>query len=336
MCVFLCCLHATQRADAQRRTFAAAGFALALLCSFRFSLAPFMAVTLACLAWPNRAQWSKYVLLGATFLVFMVPDFIYNFVRTGSPLRPATATAYYLNGNNSLDGNIPDGLLGLVFSGNHGVVFYAAPVLLALLLPLAWRGLPRIQQRLIVATMAGSVLYLLLIAKMVNWGAFGWGPRYLLPVLPIWFVAAAPGFIVLKDRLPHVAAALVIVAAASNLPAATVNWDAVVAEFPNADAPDTRAPYAIEGIWAGFRQGLRGQPLSFVKTDPRQLQNAARRFPDVWTARLIEKSATGRMTGFAIVLVLLGGMGIALHRIVRGEKVVKGFEAVQREAAVRS
>lgn len=320
MCVFLYALNATQqREQAGTRTFAVAGFALALLCSFRFSLAPFMAVTLACMAWPDRARWRGYVVLGVSFMVGMLPDFVYNFVRTGSPLRPATATAYYLNGNNSLDGSIPDGLLGLLFSGNHGIVFYAAPLLLALLLPFAWRGLPRVQQRLIVATLAGSVLYLLLIAKMAHWGAFGWGPRYLLPVLPIWFVAAAPGFIVLKRRLPQVATALVIVAAASNLPAATVNWNAVVAEFPNADVPDTRTPYAIEGIWAGLAQGLQGRPLAFAKTDPQQVQDAARRFPDVWTARLIEKSRAGRIAGLAIVLMLLGGMGVALLRIARGD-----------------
>ena len=171
--------------------------------------------------------------------------------------------------------------------------------------------------------MAGSVLYLLLIAKMVNWGAFGWGPRYLLPVLPIWFVAAAPGFIVIKNRLPHVAAALVIIAAAWNLPAATVNWNAVVAEFPNADIPDARGFYSIDGIWTGFWQGLHGQPLNFAKTGPGQLDNAARRFPDVWTARLIEKSASGRMAGIAIVLLMLGGMGIAVRGILRGEK--RGF-----------
>ncbi|WP_174362422.1 hypothetical protein [uncultured Caballeronia sp.] len=317
MCVFLYCLHETQRVDATQRIFAATGLALALLCSFRFSLVPFMAVTLACLAWPDRARWSKYVVLGATFLACMLPDFIYNFVRTGSLLRPATATAFYLNGNNSLAGNIPAGLLGLFFSGNHGVVFYAPPLLLALLLPIAWRGLARPQQKFIAATMAGSVLYLLLIAKMVNWGAFGWGPRYLLPVLPIWFIAAAPGFMVIKSRLPHVATALVIIAAAWNLPAATVNWNTVVAEFPNADIPEARGFYSIDGIWTGFWQGLRGQPLNFAKTEPGQLDNAARRFPDIWTARLIEKSATARMAGIAIVLILLGGMSFAARGILR-------------------
>ncbi|HZZ11988.1 MAG TPA: hypothetical protein VFE79_14970 [Paraburkholderia sp.] len=334
MCVFLYFLSATQRANASVRTFAAAGFALALLCSFRYSLAPFMGIALAVLAWRNRSEWRKYGVLGATLCVAMLPTFLYNFVRTGSPFRPATATAYYLNGNNSLDGHIPSGLMGLFFSGNHSLLLYAPPVLLIALLPFAWRRLPAAQRTLIVATMAGALLYTLLIAKMANWGAFGWGPRYLLPVLPIWFVAAAPGFMLLRARWPALAAAFVLACLASNVAPATVNWNLVVAEFPQADAPAGATPYALQGIWNGFSKGVQGQTLAFAKTAPQAAPDASRRFPDIWTARLIEKSKAGHVAGVAIVLVLLAGLGFALLRIVRGTPANAAVDAARDDGFV--
>jgi hypothetical protein len=316
MCVFLYYLQAILRADATMRTFAVAGIALALLCSFRYSLAPFMAVTLACVAWPNRGQWSKYFLLGVTFMVCMVPTFVYNWVRTGSPLRPATATDFYLKGNNSLDGNIVDGALGLLYSGNHGLVFYAPTLLLLFALPVVWGSLPVVLRRVIIATTAGSLLYFLLIAKMVNWGTFGWGPRYLLPVLPIWFVAAAPVLMAIRNRLPVVAAAIVVFAIALNIAPVTANWNVVAAEFQGAQDPESAFPYSIEGIWIGLDEGLHGQSIHFATSDPEvTASDAARRFPDIWTARLIETSPKGRIAGLVIALALLCGMAWSLRRM---------------------
>ncbi|RFU47453.1 hypothetical protein [Paraburkholderia sp. DHOC27] len=320
MCVFLYYANATLRVDARASAFAAAGLALALVCSFRYSLAPFMAISLALMAWPRRAQWPKYVLLGATFLVLMVPTFIYNQVRTGSPFRPATATPFYMNGNNSLEGNILHGLPGLFFSGNHGLLLYAPTLLLLLGLPFIWRRLPPTQRSLIAASMVGSVLYILLIAKMVNWGAFGWGPRYLLPILPIWFVAAAPVLVELRKRARYAAAAVIVAAAALNVAPATTNWGVVGAEYPGADVSETATPYAWQGIWDGFGQGIHGQMLHFAKSDPQiSEQDLARRFPDIWTARLIEKSRVGGIAGWSIMFALICGMALSWHRITRGD-----------------
>ncbi len=317
MCIFLYYLQATLRTGATMRTFACAGIALALLCSFRYSLAPFMAVTLAWIAWPNRTQWPKYLVLGLTFLIGMAPTFVYNAVRTGSPLRPATATDFYLKGNNSLDGNIVDGALGLLFSGNHGVVFYAPPLLLILALPFVWRSLPPVLRTVVAATMIGSLLYFVLIAKMVNWGTFGWGPRYLLPVLPVWFIAAAPVLMSLWNRLP---AAVLVVALASiglNIAPVMANWNVVAAEYPGAQDAKSAYPYSIEGIWTGLAQGLRGEAIHFELSDPKAAtEDAARRFPDIWTARLAETSVKGRIAGVAMVVALLCGMMWSLKRML--------------------
>lgn len=319
MCVFLYCLSGAMRHEARIGDFALAGLALALTCWFRYSLAPFMAVTLACLAWQDRARWTGYVALGVTFVIGTMPSFAYNFVRMGTPFKPATAAPEYLAGNNAMNGHIPDGLFGLVFSGNHGLIFYAPMLVLLLALPFVWRRIPQPQRRLIGATLIGSLFYLLLIARMTHWDAFGWGPRYLLPVLPIWFFAAAPVFIALKARFPRAAVVIAIAAFATNVAPATINWHVISSEYPHANTGDTQRPYALEGIWQGLSMGLHGKPLAFGKADSQPAsENAARRFPDLWTARLAERSPMGKAAGYAIALLLIAGIAMTLRRICRG------------------
>jgi hypothetical protein len=153
-------------------------------------------------------------------------------------------------------------------------------------------------------------------------------------VLPIWFVAAAPGFMLLRARWPALAATFVLACLASNVAPATVNWNLVVAEFPQADAPAGATPYALQGIWNGFSKGVQGQTLAFAKTASQAAPDASRRFPDIWTARLIEKSKAGHVAGLAIVLVLLAGLGFALLRIVRGTPANAAVDAARDDGFV--
>lgn len=319
MCAVLYFANAMLRTGATTRTYAAAGVAVALACTLRYSLAPFIAVSFAYLLWHNRPHFLKYLLLATTVLVCMVPTFIYNEVRTGSPLRPATATDFYLRGNNSLDGNILLGLRGLMIDGNHGLLWCAPIMLLILLLPILWRRMPRKQRLLIASMLGGAVLYTVLIAKMVNWGAFGWGPRYLLPCLPIFFLAAVPGFMALKHRMPAVAALVVIVVVALNVAPSLTNWNVVASEFPGAALQNPGEPYFTEGMWIGFWQNIHGQNVVFGATD-RALaaRDNSRRFPDLWTARLLEGPRSMRIAGVAIILALLFGMATTLRIIWRG------------------
>jgi hypothetical protein len=248
----------------------------------------------------------------------MVPTFIYNEVRTGAPWQPATATDFYLRGNNSLDGNILTGLRGLMIDGNHGLLWCAPLMVLVLLLPLRWRHIARRQQLLSVALLIGAALYTVLIAKMVNWGAFGWGPRYLLPCLPIFFLAAVPGFMALKQHMPAAAALVVVVAVGLNVAPSLTNWNVVAAEFPGAALENPAKPYFTEGMWIGFWQNIHGRNVVFGATD-RVLaaQDHSRRFPDLWTARLLEGSRSMRIAGYAIILALLAGMALSWRRIWR-------------------
>jgi hypothetical protein len=316
MCAFLYYTHGLLRPGAGWRAFAAAGCALAITALFRYSIAPALIVALVFLAWRTRGSLRHYAILAATFIICTGPTWLYNAVRTGSPLRPATATDYYLNGGNALHGDMLHGLIGLLAGANRGLIVYSPIVLVCLFLPWVWRRLEGRQRAMIQAMMLGMLLYTLMIAKMNHWGAFGWGPRYLLPCLPIVFLIIGPGLIEISYRSRLFAAAIVVAAIAFNVAPATTNWNVIVSEYPGAEIQDAGAPYVLEGIWTGFFRGLRGEPLIFANSDPQfSEKDDGRKFPDLWTAKLMERSHASRIAGWGIVSMLILGMALAWGRI---------------------
>lgn len=316
MCAFLYYAQGLSRPGASPRTFIAAGLWLAIACTFRYSLAPGLVVAVACLAWRTRGSLPRYVLLGATFAVGMIPTFVYNAVRTGQFLRPATASDYYLKGGNAMDGNILHGLAGLLFSPNRGLLLFCPIVVAVLVLPWVWRNLSSRQRTLIQSMTLGMLIYMVVIAKLNHWGTFGWGPRYLVPCLPVLFLAVGPCLLAIASTSRVAAAVVVIAAVCWNVAPATTNWHVIMAEYPGSDQQDATYPYATEGIWKGFWMGMHGETLMFAGSDPRfAQQDEGRRFPDFWTSRLIERGPSGLVAGWGLTLALLLGMAAALARL---------------------
>ena len=81
----------------QNKTVLFAGGALALAGSFRVSLAPFLVLGFLALLYfaRSKVRWRHVVIFLVVVFVGMIPSFIYNFVRMGSPLRPATTASQY-------------------------------------------------------------------------------------------------------------------------------------------------------------------------------------------------------------------------------------------------
>lgn len=305
------------RGDPSIRTFALTGLALAIACSFHFALFPPLTLLVASLVMPGASRWRGGAALIVVCLLGLVPTFAYNFVRTGSPLHSAVPLDYYVDGFNPYDGSLLNGSLGLLFSGNHGLFMYAPVALLCLGLPVVWRGLASAQRTLIVFTLASAAVYFMSLARAVNWGVFGWGPRELLPVLPFVFFAAAAVLMQIGRRYAGVAIAIGIVVVTINIAPALTNWNIVEDDYPPAANPDAGVPYALSGTWIGLMEGLHGQPLHFAASDPKSVaDDPSRRFPDIWTARLSETSHKGRLAAIAIVVVLLAGLLGSLLRIV--------------------
>ncbi len=119
------------------------------------------------------------VLFGVTLLPFLAWQLFYNRLRTGSPF--ALPVAGYEN--NTLDGPLLRGLVGLLFSPGKSLFLFAPVFLLSLLvLPRMWRRHPSE----IAAVMVLVLLWLGLHSKLGSWyGAWGWGPRHFITVMPL-------------------------------------------------------------------------------------------------------------------------------------------------------
>lgn len=123
----------------------------------------------------------------AVFLIL-----VYNYIRYGSPL----ATGYLPE--ESFSAIWWQGILGLTISPGKGLIWYA-PVLLAL----PWAGIRFFQRHKVLGfyIYALAVGHVLLFGKWFMWhGGDSWGPRFLIPVLPLLMVPLAEGWHILSIR----------------------------------------------------------------------------------------------------------------------------------------
>jgi hypothetical protein len=297
--------------------------ALAAACSFRLSLGPFLCTALAWVLFRCRGtlSWRQLCACALAFAAVMVPSLLYNYVRTGNPLRPATAAPIYVAaGTADLSGNLLTGLYGLLISPNKGLLFFAPIFVIGLALPLVRREMPATAWRLVVPFGIGAVLYILFIAKLRSWGTFGWGPRYLVPILPILFFVLGAALVPLWRRSRALVATLAGLSAVVNLPTLLVNWSLVVAQHPAASDPYAPRPYQQAAVWEALVLGLQGQSLPAgeeVLSDP--LRNLGTRFPDLWATHLMRRGGSGWLAGLTLLVALTGLASFALWQIARGE-----------------
>lgn len=327
MCAFLYFAHGLLRPGAGIRAFVAAGCALAIVCLFHYSITPALLVALVFLAWRTHGSLRLYLILAATFVVCAGPMWAYNALRTGSPFHPSSGALF------DLSGGLLHGLSGLLIGANRGLIVFSPIVIAGLFLPWAWPRLQGSQRVMLESMLLGMLLYTCTIAGMNRWDEFGWGSPYLLPCLPIVFLIVGPCLVEIGSRSRFAAAAIVIAAIGFNVAPAMIDWQPIVAAYPPAELQDASVPYAIEGIWAGFIHGLRGEPLPFGRADAQVAQTGERaRFPDLWTVQLMERSRAGHVAGWTIVGTLILGMGLAWGRIFAARRQRDGLT----DAALRA
>ena len=295
-------------------------------CSFRFSLTPFLVpAALGVFARSRQVLATRVVIISVVvFAIVLLPSLTYNEIRTGSPLRPATATTQYLEGNNALTGSIPHGLVGLFVSPNRGLFTFSPILSFALALPFLWRRLPPDQRTLLIWYGGGAVAYTLLIAKMANWGAFGWGPRYLVPVLPVVFFAAATAIMHLVHPLRPIVIATIAISALLSLPPAIVNWHLATTTFRGAVDPSASRPYQQWAGWQALAWGIAGKPLPVsAEAASDRFRATTGAFPDLLLARVARYSRLGFVV---TVVVLIGGVataGTCASRILASTAIVQ-------------
>lgn len=106
----------------------------------------------------------------------------FNAIRFGNPLDFGYSEGF--------DGNLWVGLQGFLFSLDRSLFLFAPPLLcLFISVPLFVRRHTRVGYTLLAV---GLALLLMYSAWAVFWGGPVWGPRYLLPTLPLWFVLLTP------------------------------------------------------------------------------------------------------------------------------------------------
>jgi hypothetical protein len=290
---------------------------------FRYSLAPFLIIGIAGSFYFSRSYltWKNYLSCLSLLCLGMLPNFIYNYVRMGNPLRPATTAPIYLNGNNALGGNIVHGLLELIFSPNGGILIFSPIIILVFFLPIVWKNLALLNRQLILSYSISACLYIFLIAYLKQPISFGWGPRYLMPILPILFFIAATVLKQIWDKYVWGMVFLLCLSVAVSVPPIFVNWDLVTATLPNtASRSFTSPPQQILGTWRAVMLGLQGQLLPTspeISNDP--ARRGAARFPDIWWVRLTEQSQIGFVAGIVIALILLASLLFCLFTVLQGQ-----------------
>lgn len=280
-----------------------------IVCMFRFSLAPFLGLGLLIMLWGVRKKVSRNSVLAAilTAVAMFVPTLIFNAIRTGSPLRSASTLPQFQY-QTSLSGSLVKGMFGLLLSPNRGLFVFSPILLLVVLLPWYWKSIPAGIKSLLSAYLPSVFLYYLMIAKLLNWGAAGWGPRYLLPVLPVLFLGA--GAIAHELRFHSRARRLLLVslcfiALLLSIPTLLVNYSNAVLQYPDGFSGTT--PYPIQQIaaWKNLLAGLHGQT---VQARPGSGTDDVSRlsivFPDLIVTRAYQGLA-GRSKAAAELLLLL-------------------------------
>lgn len=250
----------------------AAGLAFATRAANLVVVLPLAAV----LAWelarstaPDRRRLLAALAWGVPFAGWAGAVAAYNFQRFGSVFE----TGYGAEAG-QFSQPLLAGLAGLLVSPGRGLLWFAPPVVLAVW---GWRGFLNRGKAMAWLALAMAAALLLLAAKFYQWHGGGvWGPRLLVPVLPLLLLPAAEVF--------HRAAAGSARhrwAAAACLAAGVFGVAlAVLVPFERAVQEVWKRPADLDS--PAFRASLWSPPASPLVVHARALPGAVRR-----TARLL-------------------------------------------------
>ncbi len=159
------------------------GICLAIALSIRpasILITPLFALLLAQRAW--KPLFVQLIAWGVPIGVVGVGLLWFNAVRFGNPLDFGYSEGF--------DGNLLVGLQGFLFSLDRNLFLFAPPLILLFfgVVPFV-RCHTRVGSTILAVGVISLVLYS---AWAVFWGGPVWGPRYLLPILPLLFVLLLP------------------------------------------------------------------------------------------------------------------------------------------------
>ena len=152
---------------------------------------------------PRRWRLRPIAAFGAPVLAALVLLGAYNWVRFGGPLDTGYATGL----DEGFTSGLLPGVIGLLVGPYRGLVWYSPVLLLAIPGGLRLRRRdPRLAGQVGALVSAQVLVY----ATWWSWhGGVTWGPRFLLPVVPLLVVAVIPLIEAALDRVRLAAVALI-------------------------------------------------------------------------------------------------------------------------------
>ena len=281
--------------DPPFRSVAWAAVAVGLAALARYTLLPFLTIAAVAALWPaiRRLSRRELMLVMLIFALIVIPNLAWNQLRTGEFWTPGEANPAFV-GRPHLTMSYLLSVVGLFVGAQEGLLFFAPLCLLGYVVVLWMIAMARDRGAWTVGLLM-AVLYVITVALVHEWEVFGWGPRYLVPLLPALFVVAVIG--VERRIVPRVAGyALVIGGLLTQLPLVFANWHAVVAVVGR----DSRAPDPIVGLWRSMLEGLASGHGFGGVTDARSLQ-----VPDSWWWHAVANHSP-HLTGPLLLLVIIG------------------------------
>jgi hypothetical protein len=204
------------------------------------------------------------------------------------------------------------GALGLFASPNRGLLVFAPVFLLLLTLPFVWRRLDPVARSFMAVWVLPVFGYVFAIGSVSEWGAFGWGPRYLVPVVPVlWVAAACAGHEVLRNRSAAAAVWTVVIGISvvfAVAPAVT-NWEAV--SGLDGSIPSTNTEYPKQVIETLRYTGRRIPPEPGRPSVSDDAGVDTRKWPDVAVLSATRKAGVPDALGYLVELALLVLAGLA-------------------------
>ena len=240
--------------------------AIALLAKLAHGIAlPVLALATA-LALGGRATGARRIVRGIGLwclpVVGALASFgLYNFARFGNPFASG-----YGDEATRFTASFLEGFAGLLVSPGRGAVWYAPPILLGVLgAPALWRH----HRALALAALGVPCSLLLFYAKYYQWhGGGAWGPRLLVPALPLLVLPAA-ALLGRTRRAPAVracvAAAAMTGAAVATLPL-LVPYERHLAPVEQRDAVDGDRSWLWRPSASPIVRHAREAPRALVST----------------------------------------------------------------------
>ncbi|MBC8134639.1 MAG: hypothetical protein H8F28_01975 [Fibrella sp.] len=211
-------------------------------------------------------------------------------------------------------------------SPNRGLFPFSPILLLWFTLPFAWGKTPSVLRLITVFFLPGALLYVLFLSRLSFWNDLGWGPRYLVPVLPIFYTGAALPILVLLecewDRRPwsrYPFLALMIISFGICLAPVMVNWDLLdTMKYPYIVNPNHSYPEQQMAVWESLYRGMFfGERLPApddISTDA--IRDTGRDFPDLWVFRLLQHPSWGTKFIGGTALLTLTGIAVTALRFL--------------------